>query len=133
VSREVSGVERVPDANHEYQHCQRGVSRRGPVPATGCRLEGRHGILRARTRVHGSQDAEHPAQLVNGLAAGPLNRGQRRTCTLGFARQDLFGARRLQHHLADGVRDRIVGLVRHALALARHCDTLADRPLLFQP
>ena len=83
--------------------------------------------------VRGAQDAEHLAQLVDGLAAGPLDRRQRPPGTVGLALEYLLGARRLQHHLADRVRDRVVGLVRHPLALARHRDALADRALLLKP
>jgi hypothetical protein len=133
VPREVAGVERVPDAEREHEQRQRDISRRRPVPPTRRRPESRRGVGQARIRVRGAQDAEHLAQLVDGLAAGPLDRGKRPAGTLGLAHEHLFGARRLQHHLADGVSDRVVSLVRHAVALTRHRDALADRALLLQP
>jgi hypothetical protein len=61
-----------------------------------------------------------------------LHGGERLAGTLWVALKHLLGTGGLKDHLADRVRDRIVGLVCHALALARDGDALAHRALPLQ-
>jgi hypothetical protein len=124
VPREVAGVERVPDAEREHEQRQRDISRRRPVPPTRRRPESRRGVGQARIRVRGAQDAEHLAQLVDGLAAGPLDRGKRPAGTLGLAHEHLFGARRLQH-LTDRLR-LVHGLGHYAKLAVRGLSSITS-------
>jgi hypothetical protein len=62
-----------------------------------------------------------------------LHGGERLPGTLWVALKHLLGAGGLKDHLADRVRDRIVGLVCHPLALARDSDAVAHSALPLQP
>ena len=78
---------------------------------------GHHRLLLA---VIAAQDAEQPADLGERLAAGRLDRFERRPCGLGLAVEHPAPRRGLDDHDADAVGDDVVQLARDPCPLLRH-------------